>query len=460
MENSLPIKEQDVELTSGGLWANIWRMSWPMLLIMLFNFLVGMTDIYIAGFIGPEVQAAVGFVGQIYFLTILIANAVSIGTVALLSRAIGARNLKGALDIAGQSLAFSVLAALVLMLAGIVFHGEIISLAGFPAGLREIAKDFLKIFSLAIGPNYVLIISNAIFRAGGEVRKMLFTMFLVSAVNIALNFILVFGIPPFFSGIGYKGIALSTAASMVVGMIINFTLLSSGRWKPVFTESLVLHPEIMRNIVDISWPAALLQIAWNAGSLVLYNILGRLGSASITSLAALTNGLRIEAVIYLPAFALNMAASVLVGQNLGARNAERAEKVGWKTASAGVVFISVMALVIFLLAGRLASFVAKSPGVVEETTRYLRINMLSEPFMALSTVLGGGLQGAGDTRGTMWVVIIAMWLIRIPLAYLFALTLGYGAVGVWAAMVTSMTFQGIFMAYRFHNGLWKRMRIG
>ncbi|HEX8949267.1 MAG TPA: MATE family efflux transporter, partial [Dissulfurispiraceae bacterium] len=114
----------------------------------------------------------------------------------------------------------------------------------------------------------------------------------------------------------------------------------------------------------------------------------------------------------------------------------------------------------FLFAERLASFVAKSPGVVEETTRYLRINMLSEPFMALSTVLGGGLQGAGDTRGTMWVVIIAMWLIRLPLAYLFALTLGYGAVGVWAAMVTSMTFQGIFMAYRFHNGLWKRMGIG
>ena len=154
-----------------------------------------------------------------------------------------------------------------------------------------------------------------------------------------------------------------------------------------------------------------------------------------------------------------MAASVLVGQNLGAENAERAEKLGWKITFAGVVLVSVMALITFIWAERFSSMVTNNPSVLEETTRYLRINMLSEPFMALGVILAGGLQGAGDTKGTMWVIIVAMWVIRLPLAYFFSLILNYGAVGVWVAMVTSMTFQGILMAWRFHKGRWKELKV-
>lgn len=95
-------KDQPVNLTIGNLWVNIWQLSWPIFLIMIFNFFVGVTDIYVAGFINPEVQAAVGFVGQLYFLIIIIANAISIGTLSLVSRAIGSGNIQKALEIAKQ----------------------------------------------------------------------------------------------------------------------------------------------------------------------------------------------------------------------------------------------------------------------------------------------------------------------------------------------------------------------
>ena len=170
----------------------------------------------------------------------------------------------------------------------------------------------------------------------------------------------------------------------------------------------------------MSWPAALVQVSWNASYIILYNILGRLQEGSITAMAALTNSLRIEAIIYLPVFALNMAASVLTGQNLGAGSPERAEKIGWKISFAGVVFVSAMALPIFIWAGAISSPVAKDPQVLAETVRYLRIMMLSEPFLALSMILGGCLQGAGDTKGAMLVIVSALWIIRLPLAYLLA----------------------------------------
>ncbi len=258
---------------------------------------------------------------------------------------------------------------------------------------------------------------------------------------------------------GYIGIAVSTATSTTAGMLMCLLLFRSGRWQPFYSSHWGISLETIRRIISFGWPAALLQIAWNAGTIVLYHILARLRDTSITALAAITNGLRIEAVIYLPAFALNMAASVLVGQNLGAGDPGRAEKVGWKIAKAGVALMSLMALVIFIWADRFASLVTKDPSVLEETTRYLRINALSEPFMALGSILAGGLQGAGDTRGAMQVIVLTMWLIRLPLAYVLALAAGYGATGAWIAMISSMTVQGLLMALRFHKGKWKELKV-
>lgn len=450
--------EYPIDLITGNLWIKIWQVSWPMLLIMIFNFFVGFADIYVAGFISPEVQAAIGFVSQLYFLIIIIANAVSIGTLAMVSRAIGSGNFKRAIEITRQSLILSSLIATGLMISGLIFYAEIISLAGFPLKIREISEDFFKIFALALGPNYILIISNAIFRASGEVKKPLFTMFLVSVINILGDFALVFGIFP-FPRMGYIGIAISTAISVTIGMGINLVYFFFTRWRSLYTSIWSVSKDTFKKIIKISWPAALLQAAWNAGSILLYNILGRLENASIIAIASITNGLRIEAIIYLPAFAMNMAASVLLGQNLGAGDTERAEKVGWRIAFAGVVLISMMALVIFIFAERFAAILTKNPAVLEETTRYLRINMLSEPFMAASVILAGGLQGAGDTKGTMWVIIIAMWIIRLPLAYCLALILDFGATGVWVAMVLSMGVQGILMTWRFHSGHWKNLYV-
>jgi MATE family multidrug resistance protein len=445
-------------LTVGSLWANIWEISWPMLLIMVFFFLVGLTDIYVAGLISPEVQAAVGFVDQLYFLIIIIANAIGIGTLAMVSRAAGSGDREMSLRIARQSLLLSVVIASAISLAGLLFYRDIVVLAGFPPGIRDIAERFLRIFALALGPNYILIISNAVFRARGDVRKPLMTMFIVSLFNITGDFLLVFGVF-FFPKMGYTGIATSTAVSVTAGMIINLFFLSRGWWKDFYSGTWKLSPDLIKKIIGLSWPAAMLQVAWNAGTIVLYNILGRLGAESVAALASITNGLRIEAIIYLPAFALNMAASVLVGQNLGAGDPGRAARVGWKIVQAGILLVSLMALVIFIWAENIASTVTNNPAVLAETTRYLRINMLSEPFMAMSSILGGGLQGAGDTRGAMWVIIVAMWFIRLPLAYVAALVLHYGATGVWVAMIISMAVQGLLMARRFHKGRWKTFRV-
>src|SRR4030042_5689242 len=119
-------QDQNTSLTTGPLWGHIWQISWPMLLIMMCTFRVGFADIYVAGLINPEVQAAVGFIGQLYFLLIILANAISIGTVALVSRNIGAGAKAKATANAKQSLIFGFFVAVALTIAAYVFSRQII----------------------------------------------------------------------------------------------------------------------------------------------------------------------------------------------------------------------------------------------------------------------------------------------------------------------------------------------
>ncbi len=443
-----------LNLTTGSLWKNIWQMSWPMVLIMLFNFAVIFVDVYVAGLISPAVQASVGFVSQIYFLVIILANAVSIGTVAIVSRAIGAGDFPEALSVARQSLVFGAAVAAVLTIMVVLFCRDIVLFAGFPPETLEIAADFLRIFGLTLGPNYLLLIANAVFRASGEPMKPLLTMFLVSLINIAAVWLFVFG-----ADMGYRAIAFANAAAVISGALIIFFLFFGSRWRPLCRGPFRFSTMTIQRVLSVSWPSAALQIAWNAGTILLYNMLGRLGESSITALAAITGGLRIEAVLFLPAFALNMAASVLVGQNLGAGNPSRASELGWKIAAAGAACVSLPAVVIYITADTVAAVLARDPAVLEETARYLRYNMAVAPLMVISVVLGGALQGAGDTRGTMRVVIIAMWVVRLPLAAVLTFSFGFGATGVWIAMVASMMIQAVLMVRRFRSGVWQTMRI-
>ncbi|MCK9273874.1 MAG: MATE family efflux transporter [Syntrophales bacterium] len=448
----------DDSLTTGSLWVSIQRISWPMLLIMVFQFMVGLTDVYVAGLISAEVQAAVGFISQLYFFLIILGNAISIGTVSLVSRAVGAGNIPRALHFAKQSLLAGVFISALLTIIMVLFYREIAKWAGFPEEIRPVAEIFLRFFAVALIPNYFVIISSAFFRASGSVTTPLITMMVFCAVNIIGDFGFVFGL---FSlpELGFSGIAVATALGAVSAMCSNLLFLAAKKWRAIYSKGWIPKWAMIKIIAALGWPAAMLQIAWNAGSLVLYNMLGRLGESNIAVLAALTNGLRIEAIIFLPAFAFNMAASVLVGQNLGAGKPDRAETIGWRISRAAMIFVTVMATAVFIWAEYWAELLTEDPAVMKETVFYLRINMFSEPFMAMSLVLAGGLQGAGDTRGNMWIIIIAMWLVRLPLAACLVFWVNLGATGAWIAMVISMIIQGILMALRFKKGNWKNSAV-
>jgi len=210
----------------------------------------------------------------------------------------------------------------------------------------------------------------------------------------------------------------------------------------------------IKKIVHIGWPAGLLQVFWQLAALVFYLILSQLPRHNIEGLAAFTNGIKVEAAIFLPAFAFNMAAAVLIGNLLGKKNKEEAFRSGLITAATGVVIVMALSVLAMIFARKIASLLSANAIVIEECARYIRISLIFEPFMAWGVILAGGLNGAGDTRGVMKIVALSIWLVRVPLSYILGLYLGLGAVFVWWSMNASVMVQTIFLTRRYLARKW------
>jgi len=187
---------------------------------------------------------------------------------------------------------------------------------------------------------------------------------------------------------------------------------------------------------------------------LLFLILSFIPQNTVEILAAFTNGLRIEAAIFLPAFAFNLSNAVVVGNLLGKKDTEGAFDAGIITAIVGVAIVSILTFGVMLYARVISGFLSNNSIVVFESTRYIYISLISEPLMAWGVILAGGLNGAGDTKSVMKIVTLSVWLLRLPLSWFFGVYLGFGQSAVWWSMNLSILAQTIFLTQRYFGKKW------
>ncbi|HON78578.1 MAG TPA: MATE family efflux transporter [Spirochaetota bacterium] len=425
-----------------------WSISWPMVLIMAFEFLISLTDVYIAGLLGKEYQGAVGFSTQMYFIFIVVANALTVGTVATVARIFSGSTKEELSNSVFTILTSVAVSGFILGTFGVVMSSPIVSLLNIPDAVKRNAIPLIEIYAAGVVFHYFLINSNGILRATGGIRRSLITMAVVCVSNVGLNFLFVFHTP-----LGFRGIALSTVAGLAIGAIINWFHL-----RPMAGVSRVFRREFLKKVAAIGWPSGVQQVSWQVGSTVMFLILSALPLHRVEIIAAFTNGLRIESAIFLPAFALNMANAVVTGNLLGEGRKEEAFRAGMVTAGLGVLLITVLTAVVVLNARLLASFLSNDQIVIQECVRYIYISMISEPFMAWAVILGGALNGAGDTRGVMVIIILSFWIVRIPAAFLFGVVLFFGAPAMWWAMNASIFTHAVFLSRRYFRRKWLELQ--
>jgi putative MATE family efflux protein len=444
-------------VSSRAIARDVWNLSLPAVTTNLLQTTNAFLDRMFVGRLGRDALAAVGVAGQGLFLLIAISFIVGTGATALVARFVGAQVLHDARKTLRQSLTLSALIGAVCMVAGYLLAKPAFHLMGMEPSAERATITFFSIALLGVVPLFVGQALGAVFRGMGDMRTPLKVMVLVNIVHILLDFALIFGIGP-FPRMGLAGAATALTISQWFGFALFWLAL---RKHPVMGKA------VQFQRLDMAWAKRIVNIGAPASLQALLRITSMLGYTRILSatpqgtaaLAALPIGLTAESIAFMPGLGYSMAATALVGQSLGAKRPDIASRYAWmSTAQAGVI-MTIMGIVFYVFAYPFAHWFTRDPLVVEVAADYLRINAYAQPFLALAMVLSGAFQGAGDTRTPTWITFVTMWLMRLPLAYMLALTMGYNTLGAWWAMAGSVIAAGLLTAVLFRGGRWKKVKV-
>lgn len=434
----------------------IWMLTWPQVLMMLFHFMVGFTDVWVAGRINSHVQAALGVVTQVFFFLLVIGTAVSISSVAAISQSLGARRFLRAQRYVGLVFNLGIICCVLTLILGFLFSHQIMTLMQVPAEIIPITDDLWSIFMLTIPGQYAMIFSSSAFRASKNVKIPLYTSVIVFILNVILDFGLglgYFGMP----NLGARGLALGTLISTMAGASLNlFCLTRIGLLTKKSFAALRWQKKAAPYLAKVALPAGASQFSWQLGYMVLFAITAGIPWDSVNTLAGLNAGLRVESILFLPAFAFSSTGSVLVGHYLGAGMPQEAKRVGLRVLFIGMGIMSTMALIMWPFVDILAAFMAPDPEVQLHAVRYIKFNLISTPFSIGSMILGGILSGAGATVYTFVVYSAATWLVRLPLAWYMGYKVWESSSGIFFAMPVSQLCQFTIIMIIFLLGHWTR----
>jgi putative MATE family efflux protein len=435
----------------------VWQLAWPAVLTMMLQFLNGLVDMFFVGRLGPSALAAVGMGSQVVMLLMGASMAVTTGCTAIVARYAGAGDRATAGEAARQSLLLAIGFSFALGLALWLLRARVMLWMGAAPEVVRPGAMYLALTALGITPYFALLVFIAVFQGLGDMRRPLAIMLVVNGANIAGDclFIRGWGSVP---AMGVAGAGLASSSARVLGAAMAAVWLArTGVWRwgaPGWRPRSRWFARILR----IGNPAALQSVLRSLAHTSYTRMLAESlqGTAAV---AALSVGIRAEGLGYMPAVAYGRAATTLVGQSLGSGRPDRAERSGWLCTWQSMSIICVLSALFFLLAPAIAGWFSDDPRVLALAISYLRINALGEPFLAFSIVLGGALQGAGDTRFQAVVAILTMWLLRLPVTYWFCLRLGYGAVAAWWTMAGTTVVQGLLIAAWFRRGSWRSTEV-
>lgn len=437
------------DLLTGNPWVAIWRISWPLVLTMVVNALVGLLDTWIAGRIDPTAQAAVRQSMQLILLVNATITAASIGCQALVSRFIGADDWPSAARAAQQTLLLGLWMSLAVLIPVFLLAPTLFQLMGAPAEVQASGGHYLRLLAIGLLPMDLAILLSAIFRARGRTAALIAGNAVEAVVWAAGS--LVLGL---WAGWGLTGLAAGFVMGKLAGLLTAWMIFRGTRLASHMTGAWRLDRAWMRRILDIGLPAGAQVMIRNLGMMAFFGILNRLAHPT-ASVAAFAIGFAIESLAFLPVFALNIATATLVGQNLGAGRPQEAERAAWRIAGVAVLLMTAFGVAFYVWAAPLAGLFTQDPVVLGIATDYLRIAAISEPFLGLVMVLNGALQGAGETRVPMIATFGAQIVLRLPIAWLLAEPLQWGANGAWWAMTGSMMVQAVVMVWLFRRGRWR-----
>ncbi|MDZ7702482.1 MAG: MATE family efflux transporter [Halobacteriales archaeon] len=448
-------------ITEGGLVRPLFRLAWPIVVIQLLQVAYNVVDTLWLGRLSSDAVGALSLAFPLVFLTISVAGGFTAAGAILVAQYTGADSEGSAGAVAGQTISFVGVVAIGLGLVGFVLTDAMLGvLPSSPATAAQIvplASRYMKVFFLGMPFLFGFFVFEALMRGYGNTQTPMRIMAISVLLNVLLDPVLIFG---WFGApaLGIEGAAYATVISRGVASVMGFYVLIMTSVGPdIALADLLPDLEVIADIVRIGVPTSLEQ---SMSALAMITLTAMVVTFAPPVVAAYGLGNRLVSLVFLPAMGLGRATNTMVGQNLGADQADRAERAVHLAGLAAVAVLFVAALFAFAFPTRIvAVFMATGTPEAAETIRYgaeyLQVRSVEFVFIGVMQVLLGAYRGAGNTKTALVFSVLTLWVARVPLVYLLSFVGGLGPAGIWYGMAAGHVIGAIGAGLWFTRGTWK-----
>ena len=452
----IAITGKETEFTTGSIRKAVFMLSIPMILEMMMESIFAIVDIAYVSRVSVNAVATIGLTESVITLVYAIAIGLSMAATAVVARRVGEKDIKGARQAAMQAILLGIAVAVSIGAVGFLYSKEILALMGGEPDLIAEGYGYTK---LLIGGNITIVLLfliNAIFRGAGDASVAMWTLVLSNGLNIILDPVFIFGwgpIPEF----GVMGAAIATNIGRGTAVIFQLGILFFG-WSRIklAVSDIVLRTGVMLNLIKVSLGGIAQFLIGTSSWVFLMRLMSEFGSEV---LAGYTIAIRVMMFSFMPAWGMSNAAATLVGQNLGAKQPERAEKSVWITGKYNAYFMLAVSLIYLFFAPEIIGLFTNVTSVVENGALCLQVVAAGYIFYAYGMVVSQAFNGAGDTKTPTKINLIAFWAFQLPFAYLAAITFELGPLGVFLAITLAEVMLSVIAIIWFRKGYWKKVQV-
>jgi len=444
------LRYRDRILRGGVLSTTLW-LAWPIILANLVNISYNLVDAFWLGKLGASAFSAPTVSWPLIMFLHSVGMGLSFAGVTLISQYVGAGSAELARKSTGMFVGFMGSVSAVVMTIGLTLSPTLLKLMQIPPDVYPVAVNYITIIFAGEPLIYMGFTFTSIVNGLGDTKTPTYLGIVSSLLNMVLDPILIFG---WFGApaMGVSGAALATIASRgLVGVAGLYLLVKGFRGLKIGLRDIRVEGWWLKKVVRVGGPLAIQHSANSLGFVVMASIVSRFGSAVI---AAYGFGIRVIDIIQAFTWGVMRATSIMIGQNVGAEEYDRAERIVRRNLALISATLALGALAIVAFREQLISFFISDPAVVSEGSRFVLTFAPSIPFFGMFFVVGAVARGSGHTLPFTVISIIRLWLLRVGLSYILAGSLG--PLGIWLAMSVSNLGAGLISVAWVLRGTWKK----
>ncbi len=451
------VKGDQQNFTEGSINRAIFMLSIPMILEMAMESLLAVVDIFFISRLNDnDAVTAVGLTESVNAIVYSLAMGLGMAATAMVARRIGEKDGPGAAVAAVNALYIGLMVSLIISLSGILFYKDILRLMGASENIVAVGSGYTL---WMLGGNFTIVslfLVNAIFRGAGNAAIAMHSLWIANILNMVLDPLLIFGWGP-VPAMGVEGAAIATNIGRGAGVLYQLYYLAGDKGIiKIHSENIKIDRDIIIRLLKVSAGNVGQFLISTASWLFLARIIVNFGSAAF---AGYQFAIRIIIFTILPSWGMANAAATLVGQNLGAKQPERAEKSVWTAGFLNMVFLGLISITFYFVSEPVMGFFSSNVEVIRFGTQCLRIVAFGYVFYGYGMVIIQALNGAGDSKTPTILNLFGYWLFQIPLAYVMSMKLDFGASGAFWAIAIAESAMAVAAIIIFRQGKWKTVKI-